>query len=277
MFLSDQELLKLDSGIVSGLDRSGDLYGAKSPVQPASIDLTIGNIYLPEVDKEKEGGIQAPLSEYYLDAGHTAIVQTKEKLEFPNNLAAIGFPPTSVSSQGLLMTNPGHVDPGYSGRMKFTVINMGRQPYRLKSGEIIVTLLIFRLNPPAIKSYTERNPGINTDVTHTHLTKLAADFLDVERRAEDVAKKSERSARWVGIGVPVAVALIALGASIYSTYYSAVTRMNEFDKKLVEIKAALDKDISNLDHKLDRQRLEKRIEELERFTNKGKPGGSVAP
>lgn len=277
MLLSDEELLKLDPGIISGLDRSGDLYAAKSPIQPASVDLNIGNIYLPEVEKDKQGSIQNPLSDHYLKPGHTAIVETKEKLALPKDLAVIGFPPSSVSSQGLLMTNPGHVDPGYHGAMKFTVINMGREPYRLKSGEIIVTLLFFRLSPPAKKSYSDRNPNIDSNVTQSYISKLGADFLDVERRAEDVATKSERSARWVGIGVPVGVALISLGASFYLTYYSAVSRMNEFDKKMVEIKASLDRDISNINNKLERQSLEKRLEELEKLTKKGKPTSSVAP
>ncbi len=277
MFLSDEELVGLDPNVVKGLDRSGDLYAAKSPIQPASIDLTIGDIFLPEVKQREEGSIQNPLSYHGLRSGHTAIVQTREELDLPRDLAAIGFPPSSVSSKGLLMTNPGHVDPGYKGRMQFTVINMGRELFALKSGDIIVTLLFFRLDPPAKKSYSERYTTIKGNIGEEQLSRLAKDFLDVERRAEDAAKKAEREARWWSVGVPITLTLIGVFGTIVLAYFSTVPRMNDFDKKMVEIKASLDRDVSNIDNKLDRQSLEKRIEELERLTKKGKPASSVAP
>jgi len=39
MLLNDEQLVELDPNVIKGLDRSGDLYDAKSPIQPASIDL----------------------------------------------------------------------------------------------------------------------------------------------------------------------------------------------------------------------------------------------
>ena len=35
-------------------------YGVNSPIQPASIDLTIGNIYLPGVKPKKSGSLDKP-------------------------------------------------------------------------------------------------------------------------------------------------------------------------------------------------------------------------
>src|SRR5437762_6955348 len=91
----------------------GDWFAAGSAIQPSSVDLHIGQIFLPEVKKNKSGSEESPLQSYILDAGHTAVVTTAEKCSLPNNVAGIGFPPDTVSSQGILMTNPGHIDPGY--------------------------------------------------------------------------------------------------------------------------------------------------------------------
>ena len=271
MFLSDQKLVELDPNIIKGLDRSGDLYAAKSPIQPASIDLTIGDIFLPEIPQGEKGSIQSPLTFHSLRAGHTAIVQTKEELDLPRNLAAIGFSQSSVSSRGLLMTNPGHVDPEYKGRMKFTVINMGRESFALNSGDIIVTLLFFQLDPPANKSYSERNHTIKGDVGEEQLSRLAKDFLDFERRAEDAAKKAEREARWWTAGVPIVGALIGVIGTIVAAYFFTVSRVHDVEKRMVENKASLDIDISKINDKLDDQNLEKRIEDLERLIKKGEP------
>jgi dCTP deaminase len=269
MLLNDEQLVELDPNVIKGLDRSGDLYDAKSPIQPASIDLHIGDIFLPEIRPGEPGSIQSPLSFHSLLAGHTAIVQTKEDLDLPSDLAAIGFPPsTEVSFRGLLMTNPGHVDPGYKGRMKFTVINMGRESFHLKSGDVIVTLLFFRLDQPPRKSYPERNPKITGGVTEEQLSRLAKDFLDFQRRAEDIVKQAERKAIWWTAGVPIVAALIGVIGSFAAAYVFTASRVHDIETRMVRDKASLDIDINNLKNKLDDRNLDKRIEELERLAKK---------
>jgi dCTP deaminase len=271
MLLNDEQLVGLDPNIIKGLDRSGDLYSAKSLIQPASVDLTIGDIFLPEMNEGEKGSIEWPFRSYNLRSGHTAIVQTQEELDLPDDLAAIGFPPSRVSSRGLLMTNPGHVDPGYKGRMKFTVINMGRELFPLKRGDIIVTLLFFKLDPPATKSFSKRNPNFQGTVGHEELSKLGRDFLDVERRADNIAKKYVWVGISVGVGVPIIVAALTVWASIYSANNSADRRMNEFEKKMIENKASMDKDISAINSKLENLHIEKRVEDLERLVKKAEP------
>jgi len=262
MLLSDEELVNLDPNIIEGLDREGDLYSAKSKIQPSSVDLTIGDIFLPEMGEGEKGSIEYPCHSYSLRSGHTAIVQTKEKLDLPDNLMAIGFPPSRVSSKGLLMTNPGHVDPGYKGPLKFTVINMGREFYLLQTGEMIVTLLFFRLEQPVKKSYSKRYPNIRGNVGGEELSKLGRDFLDVERRARNIATKYGLV---IGVGVPILVAAIMVFGTINSAKNYADTRINEIEIKMVENKASLDIEINNIKNRADHQNLEKRIEELERL------------
>jgi deoxycytidine triphosphate deaminase len=83
-----------------------------SPVQPSSIDLHIGSIYVPGTKHGEDGSEDKALTSHTLGPGQTALVTTLETLNLPNNVAAIGFPPSRISAQGILMTNPGHVDPG---------------------------------------------------------------------------------------------------------------------------------------------------------------------
>src|SRR6266481_1005052 len=70
---------------------------------------------------------------------------SREELKMPDNFLDIGFPPSKVSVQGILMTNPGQVDPGYEGRLRFTVINMGSQDFVLREGDVIVSLILMEL------------------------------------------------------------------------------------------------------------------------------------
>jgi deoxycytidine triphosphate deaminase len=107
--------------------------------------LHIGNIYLPGSIGSVNGSADKPVELFALEPGQTAIVSTVEELALTEEIAAIGFPPSKVSVQGLLMTNPGHIDPGYSGPLRFTVINMGKSSYVLRRNDAIVTVLFIQL------------------------------------------------------------------------------------------------------------------------------------
>jgi len=238
MLLSDGELVALHQNnphLITNLALGADPYGHLSPIQPSSIDLSIGNIFLPEVQRFEYGEVNYPLEEHFLKPGHTAVVETLQTLNLPNDIAAFGFPPASVSAQGLLMTNPGHIDPGYSGRLCFTVINMGQESFHLKRGASIVTLLIFRLQTPAQRGYGQRNPqaGVRrTSVIQGWLSKLSADFRNIERRAEEVAQGAERKARWQAAWFPLLGSLLAIAGVIYQTQSSTNVKINELEKKL---------------------------------------------
>ena len=149
MILTDRELRglieKTENGLLTGYDVPFDWDSKDSLVQPSSIDLHVGAIFRPGVKPGKPGSAGNPRSSISLKTGETAIVETKESINLPADYAALGFPPSSVSSQGLLMTNPGHVDPGYKGTLTFTVINMGREVFKLRPAVPIVTLFRFEL------------------------------------------------------------------------------------------------------------------------------------
>ena len=115
--LKDDELVPLirDQGVIRGIDAPGDWYGKDSPIQPSSVDLHIGDIYVPGTEVGQSGGEGDPLADHVLEPGNTAIVVTQETFSLPPSIAGIGFPPTEVSAKGILMTNPGHVDPGFAG------------------------------------------------------------------------------------------------------------------------------------------------------------------
>lgn len=196
-FLRDRELVELidpsacgSSALIKNLKEPTDWYGKESPVQACSVDLTIGHIFLPNVTVGDVGSIDEPLLEWSLRPGHTAIVSSTEEMNFPDNIGAFGFPPARISVRGLLMTNPGHVDPGYRGFLKFTVLNMGDTDIPLKQGSMIASLLVFRLSESAQADYSARGGSFGSYLpTKVQLDALASDFSNVEQRALEVAKE----------------------------------------------------------------------------------------
>lgn len=227
MFLRDQEILdflKLTPKPVEGLDPYPPAIGGRSAIQPSSLDLTIGSVYLPQAEAGKPGSAGNPLVEHNLEPAHTAMIETRETLAMPSTHCAIGFPPSGVSARGLLMTNPGHVDPGYKGPLQFTVINMGRQEFPLRRGDRIVTLLISTIARPAAPY-----AGPTTRVTTEMLATLSYDFVDVERRARAAAKDEERTTRLYGLAVPAVVGILTIAVTLVA-YFSST------DDKLADLK-----------------------------------------
>ncbi len=260
MLMRDEDLhdlVKGNTSVVGGMQLTGDPFHKDSPIQSASIDLSIGGIWVPEVEPGNPGAFDKPRDAHPLSTGHTAIVDTREKLSLPLNIAAIGFPPSHVSAKGILMTNPGHIDPGYTGHLTFTVINMGREPYTLRSGDVVVTILLFKLANPAKAGWSQRRNGAEgLGVTEDVLSALSADFVDVERRAEKVAEKEGRKTVVWGVLAPVVVGLLALLGVFLGTIASTNQRVSDLSEKL-----------SVTQERLNRLELERRVKQLEQQTS----------
>jgi dCTP deaminase len=236
--LKDNELVDLLTGpnpIVTGhgyTDLDG-WYAKASPVQPCSIDLTIGDVFLPGANRNEAGGELAPHSRYSLRPGQTAIVTTREELRLRPNLAAIGFPPSRVSFQGILMTNPGHVDPGYIGKLRFTIINMSSQQYALVRGASIGTLLVFELSGPSTRDWPTRGNAA-LPITQGNIDILSSDFVDVERRAQEISDQTVSKATFRAVLISAIVpALVAL-AAIFAPIVLPWNRQIENDVKVLK-------------------------------------------
>ncbi len=265
MFLRDEELHQLldpPSTIIVGLDPNRVTDSKEDPVQPASVDLTIGGVFVPGTPEGKRGSAGHPKQFLSLDPGETAVVETAQTCNLPADIGAIGFPPAAVSANGLLTTNPGHIDPGYHGTLSFTVINMGSEPYELRSGEDIVTLLIFRLSGDARSPYNARRPGLQGAVTDGRLDRLSHDFLDVSARARRAAEASERKTRALGLGVPIVVALVALAGVYYQASQAHEDQIKKLQQDVSNLQVTLD--VENRFASLERLALEKRIARRER-------------
>jgi hypothetical protein len=66
-----------------------DFTGPASRIQAASLDLTVGAIFIPGTDSDKPGGANAPRSDYALNTGETAVIRTQETLNLGADLAGM--------------------------------------------------------------------------------------------------------------------------------------------------------------------------------------------
>ena len=169
------------------------------------------------------------------------------------------------------MTNPGHVDPGYEGVMRFTVINMGRDPYCLERGGRIVTLLLFRLSAAVHSNWQQRNPAGSSLPTHAAISRLSRDFVDVKNRAENIAEDiaKKRGMQW-SAGIALILGLLQLTSSGRLFSRADVEDM----KKRQDIVEYDVKNRVDVDKKL--QEFDNRLKELERSNKSAAPSQKQA-
>jgi dCTP deaminase len=210
--LTDAELhttLSAEPPVIEGID-TAQWRGEDSHIQPSSVDLHIGSIFVPGEADRADRTLPKARDSWSLETGATAVIVTHETLRLPANLACIGFPPSKVSSKGLLMTNPGHVDPGYSGKLQFTVINMAEEKMPLQKHQAICTLLIFQLDQDSAAPYGVRVPNL-PPLRYDDVAKLSKDFVNVEGRTRKIAR-----------GVALKYTLLITGAVALLTFFGGI-------------------------------------------------------
>lgn len=249
-----EELLQQQRPLITGIERPARWNSKDSPVQPSSIDLHIGAIHVPgkTMTRKNEG---SSVARHTLNAGGTAIVETKERIDFDNGHMAIGFLPDSLASLGILTTNPGHIDPGYKGPLHFTVINMGKKPYELRLNDIIATLVIFELDSPAAAGWSERNEPVRSSV-QSNLDRLSEDYMDIEHRTKKLIDN-----KFLKAGI--FVALIPLIGIVVSLLFQIFSLQPRLEKNV----SSLENRVTVLEEKNSLPALEKRIEVLENRTS----------
>ena len=129
MILSDKTLMKmLDEGtlVVTPLE--------ENQIQPASIDIRIGNTY--SIVEDSPSGIirlneeieyrQITADKYILLPGQFVLATTMEFVELPNNLTAFVEGRSSLGRLGLFIQNAGWVDPGFKCEITLELFNENR-------------------------------------------------------------------------------------------------------------------------------------------------------
>lgn len=180
------QLLQSNPTFIHGLPPSTVDY---EPIRPASLNLHVGDILLPQKKGDELGSTDAPLTRHALKPGQIVVITSLEELRMPSNLAGLGFPPPNVSSFGCFMTNAGHIDPGYHGRLRFTLVNLGNTDFIISKGDPIFVMMLVELSSNVTRDWHQRRGNAaGHRLTERDLARLPVDFLDVDKRAEERAR-----------------------------------------------------------------------------------------
>ena len=136
-------------------------------VQPASIDLRLGNRFLTlEVEGSEEISLDAENSYRELEGDevvlppHSFLLATSlEYVKLPDDITAFVEGRSSIGRIGLSIQNAGWVDPGFEGRITLQLYNANQLPIRLRSGRRLCQLVFCRMDRAAENPYRGKYQG----------------------------------------------------------------------------------------------------------------------
>lgn len=143
---------------------------------------------VPEAKRVMGGPLNIP-------AGQFAFLMTEEILEIPPKVMGFISLKSSAKWQGLINVSGFHVDPGFKGKLIYSVYNAGPSPIQLKRGQDLFLLWLADLDRSATADFAkprdaaplvEIPPKMVTDVNHQihSLGQLSTKISELENKIQ---------------------------------------------------------------------------------------------
>lgn len=133
-----------------------------SSIQPSSYDMRVGTVFRD--GQIINGSHQRSGDQIVIQPGEILTVLTLEELILPSDMTAIAFPMNTWSSEGLLVLNPGYVDPGFMGPLSVKIVNLRKTRIGISRGRAIFTVSFFRMGERTIHPYTGNKPRAEREI-----------------------------------------------------------------------------------------------------------------
>lgn len=169
--LSDRQIeQRLDNGTlgISNLDR-------EEQIQPASVDLTLGNEFVEYKNVGLERGEERLVSlsdkqdsdhrvksefesdQIILRPENFYLGTTNETINLPNDLGAEVFGRSSIGREGVIVETAGWGDPGFEGEITLEFVNHSPDPVVIDSGTRVCQLVFMQMGTMADEGYGEKS------------------------------------------------------------------------------------------------------------------------
>lgn len=199
-FLSSESLIDRHEGveehnyIIGGFDECHVRHGA--------YELTVGDEYYVTTDETKSR-LNSTMSgqQVSIDPGQFAMLITDEIIRLPTDLLGLISLRSRFKTRGLINVSGFHVDPGYSGRLKFSVYNAGTKTIALDSATRAFSIWLAKLDSPTDDPY-DRSTEDNYCITANDVTRLNGELASPAELRKDIEglRGSFQTARNVAIG-----------------------------------------------------------------------------
>lgn len=197
--------------------QSGGGQGVVSPFSPERVsrgayELSLGQEAYSTSSKDGKKTILKESEQFVIPPGQFAMLLTEESVKIPKTAIGLISIKAGIKFRGLVNVSGFHVDPGYAGKLKFSVYNAGSKNIVLARNQPVFLLWLNNLDVPTTDLYP--SSGSNNEIT-------AADVMNIQGEVASPAelKKNIDSIRTelriyqIAIGLVVTILLAFWGIS----------------------------------------------------------------
>jgi dCTP deaminase len=174
----------------------------------ASYDLRLGEeAYISGKDYPQRLSDNDPF--ITIPRGQFALLIAKEYIKLPNDYLGLISIRFGIKAQGLINVSGFHVDPGFEGKILFSVFNAGPMDVVLKYNEPTFMIFFYKLKEKVGKSYVgerQKQEGLPVALV-TSLKGTSTSLSDVDKRVSQL--ETINKIQWALI-ITLIAALIAL-------------------------------------------------------------------
>lgn len=138
-----------------GLIENADL---EACIGPSSYELRIGSALNVGDDRRYDIGVG---EEFALKPQSHLLIGSIEKIKMPKDLAGTMFLKSKFGRSGFIPWGQGLIDPGYSGNLTISIINMSPYPRIFSGGEKICHVIFQKLTRATDRPYDGEYNGAN--------------------------------------------------------------------------------------------------------------------
>lgn len=201
MFWSGETIHKNLKDLI--FDSKGNSIGDPDQIDCAAYQLTIGpQVFITPTQEsdDKKGHTRINLKkedDFVIPKGQFAFLLSEEIVSIPNNiLGLISFKTKKLKFRGLVNVSGFHVDPGFKGRIIFSLFNAGPLDITLKRGMPFALLWFAKLDKKTSKVYksgAQQNLEIDPEITGC-MNSVVHSPGALHRRIDELEKRINDSA-----------------------------------------------------------------------------------
>ncbi|MCG8003226.1 MAG: hypothetical protein JAY88_07205 [Candidatus Thiodiazotropha lotti] len=167
--------------------------------------------------------------------GQFALLLTEEVVKVPLNAIAFISMRFGVKQKGLINVSGFHVDPGFAGRLKFSVYNAGSREITITRGDRIFMIWYSSLDHATKDGYPECDDGQNT-ISSNDQNLMHGDVASPSQLKKEIdgLKYSHDWNKWL-LQIIIAL-LIAIGVRYYFIEYQTAVKQDDIQHLRSELR-----------------------------------------